>query len=97
MDLVNATYFRNNLSKLIDAVVKEGKKFVLIRDSEPTAALVPYSELVEKEKEWRAEFRKLTQQARQDFKSYLKSNKMSPRKINEEKLYELANRVSGRT
>lgn len=96
MDLISATYARNNLSRLLDEVIKKGKRFILIRDSQPQAAIVPYEEIAEKEKEWQLEFQKLVAKTRPYFKNWLKRQKKSKR-LTEENLYELINKAAGRS
>jgi antitoxin (DNA-binding transcriptional repressor) of toxin-antitoxin stability system len=96
MDLISATYARNNLSRLLDEVIKKGKRFILIRDSQPQAVIVPYEEIVEKEKEWQLEFQELVVKARPYFKNWLKRQKISKR-LTEETLYEIINKAAGRS
>jgi antitoxin (DNA-binding transcriptional repressor) of toxin-antitoxin stability system len=96
MDLISATYARNNLSRLLDEVIKKGKRFILIRDSQPQAAIVPYEEIAEKEKEWQLEFQKLVAKARPYFKNWLKRQKISER-LTEKNFYEIINKAAGRS
>lgn len=97
MNLVNSTYVRNNLSKILDQVVKESKKFILIRESQPQAVIIPYADLLEKEREWNLEFKKLMLKTRPYFRSWLKKKKIKEKDLKEEDLYELVDRTAGRT
>jgi prevent-host-death family protein len=96
MDIVSSTYARNNLSKLLDKVVSEGKKIILFRDSVPQAVLVPYAEVAEQEENWQKEFQALSTKTKTSFKSYLKKTKAPKKKLKEEEVYEIINKTAGR-
>lgn len=96
MDLVSATYARNNFHQLLDEVIKKKKRFILIRDSQPQAVIIPYEEIAEKEKEWQVEFQKLVAKTRPYFANWLKKQKMKVKDLKEEKVYELVNKTAGR-
>lgn len=97
MNFVNATYARNNFSRLLDEVIGKGKRFILIRDSQPQAAIVPYEEIAQKEQEWQFEFQKLMAQSRPYFASWLKENKIKTKKLTEKAIYGLVNQAAGRS
>ena len=97
MNLISATYARNNFSRLLDEVIGKGKRFVLIRDSQPQAALVPYEEIAPKEQEWQAEFQRLALKTRPYFASWLKKQKIKSKKLTEEAAYDLVNQAAGRS
>lgn len=97
MDLISATYARNNFSRLIDEVIDKGKRFVLIRDSQPQAAIIPYVEIAENEEEWQAAFQKLAVKTRPYFANWLKKRKIKTKDLNEEKVYALINKAAGRS
>lgn len=97
MDIVSSTFARNNLSRLLDEVAEKGKSFILIRESKPAAALIPYEEMIKKEKEWQAEFKRLLSESQKSFKRYIKNQNKSQKDISEEKLYELIDKTAGRT
>jgi len=94
--LVSATFARNNFSDLLDQVMTQGKTFVLLRKSQPQAAIVPYEEIEIKEKNWQREFNQAMKETRPYFLRWLKKQKISPNKLTEEKLYELIDQAAGR-
>lgn len=94
--LINITQARSNLSSIIDEVVKKGKKFILIRDSIPQAVIIPYEEVLEKEKNWQEEVKKMMIQGKKRFKLWLKKQGISSEKLSEENIYEIVNQVAGR-
>ena len=97
MNLVSATYARNNFAKIIADVALKGKKYILLRESQPQAAIIPYSELLEKQKLWQQEFLRLITKAKPYFKSYFKRNKISVKNLKEKDFYELINQAAGRS
>jgi len=94
--LVSATFARNNFSNLLDQVVAEKKTIILLRKSQPQAAIVPYEEIAAKEENWQKEFNRLMAETRPYFLRWLKKQKINPKKLTEEKLYELIDRAAGR-
>ena len=94
--LVSATFARNNFSDILDQVVSEKKTVILLRKSRPQAAIVPYEEIEAKEKNWQKEFNKLVSETRPYFLKWLKKQKINPKKLTEEKLYELIDQAAGR-
>jgi antitoxin (DNA-binding transcriptional repressor) of toxin-antitoxin stability system len=97
MNLISATYARNNFSRLLDEVIEKGKRFILVRDSQPQAAIIPYVEIAEKEKEWQREFQRLITETRPYFTRWLEKRKMKKASLSEEKVYEIANKAAGRS
>jgi prevent-host-death family protein len=95
MNLISSTYARNNLSRLLDEVVKKGATFILLRKSLPQAVIIPYEDLEEREKAWQWEFQRLMLKSRPYFKNWLKKQKV--KKVTEESLYELLNKAAGRS
>lgn len=97
MNLVSATYARNNLSRLLDEVVEKGKQFILLRDSQPQAVIIPYEDLAVKEEAWQEEFERLARKTRPFFRKWLADKKISAEKLTEEKVYGLVNQAAGRS
>lgn len=95
LSLVNFTWARNNLSRLINEVVEKKKTFVLIRGSTPQAVIIPYDEYQKMEEEWQKEVAELMRKGRKIFKKWLVKNKISPPK-SEDELYQIVNQVAGR-
>jgi len=95
LNLINITWARNNLSRLIDEVVLKKKPFILIRDSLPQAVIIPYEQYQKQEEEWTKAFSKLMEKSRRRFKDYLKNKKIKYPKT-EEKMYEMVNQITGR-
>lgn len=94
--LVSATFARNNFSDLLDQVVAEKKTVILLRKSQPQAAIVPYEDIEIKEKNWQREFNQAMKETRPYFLRWLKKQKINPKELTEEKLYELIDRAAGR-
>ncbi len=94
--LVSATYARNNFSELLDQVVLEKRTVILLRKSQPQAAIVPYEEIEAKDKNWQKEFDKLLAGGRAKFRQYLKQNSIPLKGLTEEKVYEIINQAAGR-
>lgn len=94
--LVSATFARNNFSDILDQVVAEKKTVILLRKSQPQAAIIPYEEIEIKEKNWQREFSQAMRETRPYFLRWLKKQKINPKKLTEEKLYELIDRAAGR-
>ncbi|OIP04326.1 hypothetical protein AUK18_00265 [Candidatus Beckwithbacteria bacterium CG2_30_44_31] len=94
--LVSATFARNNFSDLLNLVVAEKKTVILLRKSQPQAAIVPYEEIEAREKNWQKEFNKLFSGAKTKFRQYLKANNIPAKGLTEEKVYEIINQAAGR-
>ena len=95
-NLVSVTDARNNFSALINEVIKERKRFVLLRKSQPQAVIIPYEGLVETDEDWQNEFKKLISETRPSFKRWLGKQGIKTKDLTEEKLYELLDKVTGR-
>lgn len=80
----------------MDEVVEKGKRFILIRDSFPQAAIVPYDDLIKEEENWQREFQKLAAETKPYFRNWLKKNKIRAKDLTEEKLYGLINKTASR-
>lgn len=89
--IVSISQARQNLAALVKGVAKTGRRVVIVRQSFPEAALVPYQEILEKEKEvaklWDLRFEKSLQETRQLFKRYLK--KRGAASLTETQVYDL--------
>lgn len=95
MNLISATYARNNFSQLLNEVIGKGKKFVLIRDSTPMAVIVPYGLYCQDEEKWRISFDRCLLDLKKQFKKYLKEEKI-PYPKTEEEVYGQIDRITGR-
>ena len=94
-NLINITQARNNLSQLIDEVSGRKKTYVLLRDSVPQAAIVPYEEYKLQEERWQEEAEKLMAKGEKSFKQWLKKRKMAvPR--GEDEVYQIVDQVADR-
>ncbi|MCG2686316.1 type II toxin-antitoxin system Phd/YefM family antitoxin [Candidatus Parcubacteria bacterium] len=94
-NLINITQARNNLSQLIDEVSNRKKTYVLLRDSVPQAAIVPYEEYKLQEERWQEEAEKLMAKGEKSFKQWLKKRKMAvPR--GEDEVYQIVDQVADR-
>lgn len=88
-NLVSATYARNNFKNLLDEVVKEGKVFVLLRKSQPQAAIVPYKQVLEEKENWQREFNLLRKNTQKYFDKWLEKKGVKKKDLTEEKLLRL--------
>lgn len=93
--IVNISKARRNLADLVKGVAKTGKRVIIVRQSFPEVAIVPYQEILEREKEkdklWDLRFEKVLKESRQLFKKFLKGRRIS--KITEDQTYELLKKV----
>lgn len=87
--IVNATYARNNFRTLLDQVVKQGKRFILVRDSTPQAVMIPYQEMLEKDEMFNERFDQAIEKSRKYFLEWLKTKGVNPATLTEKKVYEL--------
>lgn len=94
-NLINITEARSNLSQLIEDVFTRNKTYILIRASKPQAVIIPYRDYENKELSWQDEMTDLMKVGRKRFADYLKENKIKPPR-NEEEVYEIIDKVSGR-
>lgn len=85
--IISITQARNSLSSIIDAVVQKGKRFILVRNSVPTAVIFPYEEAlkdeVTKEETWKKQIKKAMRQSRYYFKKWLIKKGYDPKKLTE--------------
>ena len=94
MQLISLTQARSNLSKLVTEVVKERKKYVLIRGSVPQAVIIPWEEFKAGEEKWQEGMRGLMDKGRGTFRKWLKANKMKwPR--SEDEVYKVIDQMAG--
>lgn len=93
--IVNISKARRNLADLVKGVAQSGKRVIIVRQSFPEVAIVPYQEILEREKEreklWDLRFEKALRGSRQLFKKYLKKKGIS--KVTETQTYELLKEV----
>jgi len=91
--IVSITDARNNLSQLVKQVTTSLEPVVIVRDSVPEVALVPYAKIIENEKLekqlWNLRWEELLKEAKKAGKRWAKKNKINLKTISEEKLYEL--------
>ena len=95
LDLINITKARNNLSRLIDKVVKEKSPIILIRESAPQAVVIPYDQFLAQEQDWKKEFKRLMIASQKRFKASLKKKNLKLPQT-EDEMYGLINQVSDR-
>lgn len=96
INLINITQTRNNLSAIIGNVYTKNYRYVVIRDSIPQAVIIPYADYQAKEEKWQDEFRKILDEGPEIFAKWLKKNKIEKPKT-EEEMYEVVNKLAGRT
>ena len=94
-NLINLTQARNNLSQVITDVALRKKEYILIRNSFPQAVLIPYDRYQKEEEKWQGEFEEAMEDAKKQFKKYLKRKKI-PYPKTEEEMYEFVNKATGR-
>lgn len=87
--IVSVTYARNNLKALLDQIVKQGKRFILVRESAPEAAIIPYEDILQKEQIWNERFNKAMKASQKYFLKWLKAKGVDPKSLTEDKVYEL--------
>lgn len=93
--IISISKARRNLADLVKGVAKTGRRVIIVRQSFPEVAIIPYQEILEREKEkdklWDLRFEKVLKESRQLFKKYLKSKGVT--KITEDQTYELLKKV----
>lgn len=87
--IVNATYARNNFRTLLDQVAKQGRRFILVRDSIPQAVVVPYQEMLEKDEMFNQRFDQAIERSRKYFLKWLKAKGVNSATLTEKRVYEL--------
>ncbi len=97
MNLVSITDARDNLSRLIREASEKGKKYVVLRDSVPEAVMMSYKDYMMKEAEerqlWQLRFDRLTREARKAFRQWAAKRGIDVKKLTEEEMYELVDRL----
>lgn len=95
--IVSITDARNNLSQLVAQVVSQQQPVVIVRDSQPEVALVPYAKILADQKKadelWKMQWDKFIKEARKAGKRWAKKNKIDLKTISEEKLYDLIDKI----
>ncbi|MBL7159251.1 type II toxin-antitoxin system Phd/YefM family antitoxin [Candidatus Microgenomates bacterium] len=87
--IVSVTYARNKLSSILNKVVREGKRFILVRESIPEAVIIPYEEILEKDRLWNQRFEQTMKKSQKYFEKWLKTKGVNSKTLTEEKVYEL--------
>lgn len=87
--IVSVTYARNNLRALLDQIVKQGSRFILVRGSVPEAAIIPYEDILQKDQIWNERFEKAIKQSQNYFLKWLKDKGIDPKTLSEDRVYEL--------
>ncbi|OGY17451.1 MAG: hypothetical protein A2784_02770 [Candidatus Chisholmbacteria bacterium RIFCSPHIGHO2_01_FULL_48_12] len=97
LNLISITDARNNLSRFVKEVSQKGKKYVLVRDSVPEAVVMPYQDYVKQEEEekelWQFRFDRLIKEARKAFRKWAAGQGIDVKKLTEEEVYELIDRI----
>lgn len=95
--IVNITDVRNNLSRLVKEVALEDKTVIIIRDSQPEAALVPYSRIKIMEAEIdikrKQQFSKVFAAIRRQGRAWLKKKGVNWKKMTEEEFYDFIDKI----
>lgn len=95
--IYNITQVRNNFSSLVSEVARKKKTMVIIRDSIPEVVLISYEEYIkteeEKEKLWQVRFEKLLKEGKKAFRKWSKEKKINLKKLTEEKVYDIMDKV----
>lgn len=96
LNVISITQARQNLSRLIDEVVRTQQPKILIRESKPQAVVLPYEQYLKDERNWKEEFNALLKKGQKSFRSYLKKRGIAPPKT-EQAMYEFIQGISGRS
>lgn len=95
--IISITDARNNLSRLVQEVASQDKTVVIVRDSFPEAALVPYKKILvaeeKKEKLLKTAWTKLLKEGRKAGKAWAKKNNIDLKKMSESELYDLIDKM----
>lgn len=95
--IISITDARNNLSQLVKDVADQNKTVVIVRDSMPEAALVPYVKILKeeekKEKLLKVAWVKLLKEGRKIGKDWAKKNKIDLKKMSESELYDFIDKM----
>lgn len=97
---VSVTDARAKLKDLMDIVMAGKSRVILVRDSKPQVALVRYDDLVAREemseKEWQELWDTAMREGRIVGKKWAKQQGIDLKKVTEEELYDLIDKVSDR-
>lgn len=95
--ILNITQTRNNLSSIVSRVAGEKKDVIIIRDSQPEAVLIPYSEYLLRQERtdrtWRLRFEQVLRRGRQSFRKWAKANNVNLKNLKEEDVYDLVEKA----
>lgn len=95
--IINITQVRNNLSRLVKEVSREDKTVVIIRDSQPEAAIIPYSRVkimdAEIDKKRKQQFSKVFSAIRKQGRAWLKKKGVNWKKMTEEEFYDFIDKI----
>ena len=95
---VSVTDARANLKQLVDLVMAGKSRVVLVRDSKPQVTLVRYDDMIAKEemseKEWQRRFRQALKEGRAYGRRWAIKNGIDLKKVTQEQLYELIDKVA---
>lgn len=92
---VSITTARNKLSQLVNGAVQKQEEYVLLRDSQPQAVLIPWETYRLREERWQEEVKTLLAKGQKLFRKWRRQNKLSKTPA-EDALYQLVNQTAGR-
>ena len=87
--IVSITQARNNLSDLVSQVSQTLNPVVIVRDSQPEAALVPYSQIQQADAQWKQKWEELLVAGKKAGKAWSVANKVNTDQLSEEEVYDL--------
>ncbi len=94
---VSVTDARAKLKELMDIVMAGKSRVILVRDSKPEIALVRYDDVVQKEemseKEWKKRWDEAMSEGRKAGRRWAKAQGVDLKKISEEELYDLIDKM----
>lgn len=94
---VSVTDARAKLKDLMDIVLAGKSRVILVRDSKPQVALVRYDDLVAREemseKEWQERWDEAMKAGRKAGRIWAKERGIDLKKVTEEELYELIDKI----
>lgn len=97
LQILNITQTRNNLSSIVSRVASEKKEVIIIRDSQPEAVLIPYSEYILRQEHadraWRLRFEQVLAQGKQSFRAWAKTNNINLKNLREEDVYDFVEKA----
>jgi|GEM_PF-2041009 len=93
LQIINVSKVRNNLSSIIEMVMRTKTPVVVVKDSQPSVVMYPYEQVLkeaeEKEKLWNERYNFLIKEGKKTGKKWLKEKGINVKTLNEEKIYEL--------